>query len=194
MKKTKKSDLQKECIHFTEFRLQNNISQKDLAKYLGVSSSFISLVEAGKTSLPDNFIDKLYENPFHWNANALIPEWFRINQVLMYINETRNAQRKSEGLAPQFFHVEKELLQSIKHGLAKIPEHLAEEIILKFPEINKDWILTGAGKMVLTVDLKLTVLELERKIDRLTAELQGYKTIFHKIAKAFVEAFESTDK
>lgn len=190
-----KLDRQKDYIRLFEFRRENNILQKDLANYLGISRGYISVIETQKSPIPWETLEKIFNNPYHWNTKVLVPCWHRISQLLTYINETRNAQREMEGLAPEYFHVEENLLKKIKYGDSAIPNHLAKEIVAKAPEINMDWILTGAGDMIKKEETPTpTHFEvLEQKIDGLTAEIQECKTLIYKIAKAFVEAFESTE-
>ena len=53
------------------FRQDNNIPQKAVADYLGVSTSFISAIERGLARLPLVMLQKLIENPNSWDPTAL---------------------------------------------------------------------------------------------------------------------------
>ena len=53
------------------FRKINNLLQKDLADYLGVSREFISMAESGKAQLPYQHLRKLLENDRGWDVSML---------------------------------------------------------------------------------------------------------------------------
>ena len=57
-------------IDLKAFRKANNISQVELAEYLGVGQSFISQVEKGLRPLPKEYISKLSANP-NWDISML---------------------------------------------------------------------------------------------------------------------------
>ena len=186
MSKINKLTKQKDCIRLLEFRQENNILQKDLAVYLGVSRGYVSMIETQRSAISLDSLEKIFNNPYHWNTDMLVPHWYRISQFLTYFNETRNAQREMEGLTPVYFWVDENLLQDIKYGASAIPKRVAEEIVAKAPEINMDWILTGEGDMIKKKEepTPSPVQVLEQKIDRLTAEIQECKALLCKIAKA----------
>ena len=186
MSKINKLTKQKDCIRLLEFRQENNILQKDLAVYLGVSRGYVSMIETQRSAISLDSLEKIFNNPYHWNTDMLVPHWYRISQFLAYFNETRNAQREKEGLTPVYFWVEENLLKKIKYGDSAIPDYLAEEIAAKAPEINMDWILTGAGDMIKKEEAPkpLHFEVLQQKIDRLAAEIQECKALLCKIAKA----------
>lgn len=46
-------------VDLKEFRQVNGLKQKDLAEVLGVSRSFISLIESGFSKLPDKYLQTL---------------------------------------------------------------------------------------------------------------------------------------
>lgn len=50
-------------IDIKEFRRKNNLTQKELADYLGVTQAFISNMEAGRDKVPDRYISKILGNP-----------------------------------------------------------------------------------------------------------------------------------
>ena len=57
---------------FKSFIFFNNISQKDVIEYLGVSKGYMSLVISGKKKLSEENYRKLLENPFGWDTSMLI--------------------------------------------------------------------------------------------------------------------------
>lgn len=60
-----------EIIDLKAFRKANNISQVQLAEYLGVVQSFISQVEKGVRPIPKEFISKITANQ-DWDTSMLI--------------------------------------------------------------------------------------------------------------------------
>ena len=58
-------------VDLKAFRRKNNLLQKDLATYLGISREFISMVESGKAVLPRNHICKLLNNDKGWDTSAI---------------------------------------------------------------------------------------------------------------------------
>lgn len=58
-------------IDLKAFRKANNISQVELAEYLGIGQSFISQIEKGTRPIPPEYISKLSANQ-NWNCSMLI--------------------------------------------------------------------------------------------------------------------------
>lgn len=54
-----------------KFRRDNNLSQEDLANYLGVSIPFVSQIETGKRDIPEHQLSKLLLNGMGWDIAAL---------------------------------------------------------------------------------------------------------------------------
>lgn len=50
---------------------EENIKQKQLADYLGVSAGYISQVIAGEKTLSDEKLSKVLNNPFGWDTSLL---------------------------------------------------------------------------------------------------------------------------
>ena len=57
-------------LNLTNFRQENNLLQKDLADFLGVSRGYISMVESGKSHLSKENIKKILSNK-SWNSETL---------------------------------------------------------------------------------------------------------------------------
>lgn len=71
-------------IDIESFRKQNHISQADLAKFLGISRSFVNQVENGKVSLPDaRLLELLEKGPKEkgWDIFPLVPAYGRIMKL-----------------------------------------------------------------------------------------------------------------
>lgn len=58
-------------LDFRAFIYVNNIPQKDIAAYLGVSKGYISQVISGKKELSDSNLSKLVNNPHGWDVSML---------------------------------------------------------------------------------------------------------------------------
>ena len=58
-------------IDIKAFRKANDLSQVELAKFLGVGQSFISQIEKGDRPLPSDSLDKILTNN-EWNHSALV--------------------------------------------------------------------------------------------------------------------------
>ena len=53
------------------FRKDNNLLQKDLADFLGVSRGYIAMAETGKCGLSEKQVGKLLTNTKGWDVSAL---------------------------------------------------------------------------------------------------------------------------
>lgn len=60
-----------EAVDFKRFRKLNNLKQKDIADYLGVTRSFVSQVESGSSPLPDDKLEKILTNEKGWDISML---------------------------------------------------------------------------------------------------------------------------
>ena len=58
-------------LDLKKFRRDNNLSQEDLANYLGVSIPFVSQIETGKRDIPEHQLSKLLLNGMGWDIAAL---------------------------------------------------------------------------------------------------------------------------
>ena len=58
-------------IDLKAFRKANNLSQVQLAEYLGVGQSFISQIEKGDRPLPYEYISKISANAHRWDTSML---------------------------------------------------------------------------------------------------------------------------
>ena len=185
-------------VNLTAFRQRNGILQKDLADYLGVSRGYISLVESGRSNLSPENIDKIFDNPYHWNTDDLVPAYTRLSRVLDYLNGERNVQRAAEGLGPAFFSFlpndESEL--AIKHGYSDIPEHVADQWCHEAPELSRKWLLYGEGEMLVqkAAEEPAPIEVLQAKVDKLEAAIEEYKNTVERLvgslSKQITEALQ----
>lgn len=177
-------------INLSAFRQRNGILQKDLADYLAVSRGYISMVESGKSTLAKDSLEKLYNNPFHWDVNDLVPAFSRLNLAIDYLNITRNERRAAEGLPPAFFLTGgDDEIEAIKYGYSGIPEYLVDMWCSGAPELNRDWLLMGKGEMLIeeNQDSPSPIEVLQNKIDKLEAELLDCKALIEQMSVSLPE-------
>jgi transcriptional regulator with XRE-family HTH domain len=71
-------------IDLRGFRLANNITQGELADYLGVTRGFISSIENGRANLPDKKLEYLYtmsKKERSWDTDRLMPDSTRLLEL-----------------------------------------------------------------------------------------------------------------
>lgn len=56
---------------FKRFMYEQNIKQKEVAGYLGLSKGYVSLVISGQRPLSEENLRKLINNPFGWDTSIL---------------------------------------------------------------------------------------------------------------------------
>jgi transcriptional regulator with XRE-family HTH domain len=102
-------------VDLKTFRKKNGITQKELAKFLGITHGFISQVELGKSRLPEDKLEKLLNNDRGWAVDDLVEaensinlqtEVERLNKTIDGLNETIRIQgetikTQSETIAKQ---------------------------------------------------------------------------------------------
>ena len=130
-------------VDLFSFRKRNGLLQQDVADFLGVTRGYISLVEKGKSKLSSISIDKILDSSreMHWDTEDLVPAYTRLCRFLYYSKEEVYAGRKNKPFQiigmPRF-----------KYGREGISERLADSIIHDYPEVSRDWLITGEGKML----------------------------------------------
>lgn len=58
-------------VDLKAFRKANNLTQNELANYLGVGQGFISQMEKGDRPVPKEYISTLSANPYGWDVSML---------------------------------------------------------------------------------------------------------------------------
>lgn len=113
-------------MDFKGFIYQNDISQKDIVDYLGVSKGYMSLVISGKKKLSEENFRKLIENPYNWDTSMLTASDQPENPAI--------EKPEERGIVDQLFTLLREeqasnkiLLQLLKEKDEKI-EALLEEL------------------------------------------------------------------
>lgn len=67
-----------------KFREANNLTQVELAKYLGVEQGFISQMESSDRPVPQKYIDKILNNTNGWDI-SMMSEPKRIEDRMWFI-------------------------------------------------------------------------------------------------------------
>jgi len=109
------------------FRKANGITQDAVAEYLGVTKGFISQVENGKSTLPEEKIVKLLQNDRGWSFE----DYRKMAVALMTVEvpaqktETRDVVLKLPDTPPvQHYHITAEELESLKEQIRKKDEQI----------------------------------------------------------------------
>lgn len=180
-------------INLELFRRNNKITQIDLAKFLGTSRSFLSLVESGRSKLPDDKIDKILGEgriANKWDVSSLNPVFCRLSDVCeAFAMNNSNALNWETGHS--ILHISPVDMLKIKHGKLEITDAIAEAVCTQFPDIDRNWLQYGNGSMMAKDNiykvpepsqrisyeeeiafLKKKVMELEMKMDALLAAKQ----------------------
>jgi len=137
-------------INLELFRRNNKITQIDLAKFLGTSRSFLSLVESGRSKLPDDKIDKIMGEgriAYRWDVSPLNPAFCRLSDVCeAFAMDNSNALNWETGHS--ILHISPVDMLKIKHGKLKITDAVAEDVCIQFPDIDRNWLQYGNGSML----------------------------------------------
>ncbi len=136
------------------FRTERNLSQRDIAKALGVSSSFLSVIEHGKKPVPASVLDKLCE-------------LYDVENIDDYISET------SPQVIPTIGNHNYNVINSPQGVI--IPYELVGRLIK--PGVNDTPAQQGEMSSLIQV-LNATnqrLIDAENKIKKLEAELEKYR-------------------
>lgn len=134
-------------VCLAEFRQRNGLSQGELGRLLGTSSSYISSVESGNGKFSFEKMQKLWAlGEGKWFMEDLVPAYTRLCKV-------RDEALWSGGTAfAEAFEkaVPAHLMESIKYGQQGIDLLLADKIIDICPpdvHFSKIWLVAGEGEM-----------------------------------------------
>lgn len=167
-------------IDLQTFRRVNNITQGELADFLGVTRGFISLIENGKAKLPDDkqrLIMTKGKEEMGWDVEELIPAYKRI-LILMDLQRSR---LKAEGVDDEvelnnysIIGIPGEACMRILEGKGTFTQTIAEQVKSKIPDINIKWLLTGEGD-ILVKDKPGYASKLQQDIKKLYTEIRSMK-------------------
>ena len=140
-------------IHLREFRKANKISQQFLADFLGTNRSFLSLIEVGKSKLPNDKIDKIMSEgvqKYGWDVSFLNPLFYRLYELA----EANHILSKST--TPFVFdwktgqselHITPIEMLAIKHGKQFLSDEIVNQIVEQIPNVNLNWLKFGTETM-----------------------------------------------
>lgn len=169
-------------VCLADFRRNNGLLQQDIADYLNVSRGYVSLVENGTSKLSKNKIDKLYESRElkHWDTSSLIPAFYRLNAL---------AKKITLDDIPG--------IERVKYGETGITDVMADYIMAKVPEVNKEWLIDGKGMMfwdeggdVSASTRHTSIKDLQRRIAKIQKELNLLSSQLKEMGPNIEEADE----
>lgn len=147
--------MKKKPIDLRAFRLANNITQGELAEYLGVTRGFISAIENGRANLPDKKIDYLLEmakKDKSWDTTKLTPDSSRLTTIA-----TMTYSKKKPPLDLQErFGISEEIYYKIMNARAALSPTVIEQLTEKNPNLNPEWLATGKGNQYLFDEKRLS--------------------------------------
>ena len=134
-------------VCLAEFRQRNGLSQAELGRLLGTSSSYISSVESGNGKFSVEKMQKLWTlGEGKWFMEDLVPAYTRLCKV------KEDALWSGQEVFAEAFEkaVPAHLMESIKYGQQGIDLLLADKIIDICPpdvHFSKIWLMAGEGEM-----------------------------------------------
>lgn len=137
-------------INLEMFRKRNGITQIALSEFLGTSRSFLSLVESGRSKLPNDKIDKIMGDGRimkGWDVSDLNPAFCRLDQVCRTYS-CGNATPLDWETGHSVLHISPVEMLKVKHGRTDISDSVADAVCLQFPEIDRNWLQYGNGTML----------------------------------------------
>lgn len=151
--------MEQKPIDLRGFRLANNITQGELADYLGVTRGFISSIENGRANLPDKKLEYLYtmsKKEKSWDTDKLMPYFTRIKKLIEYLNSNRSQDSLSKGIElnknefPEgTLGISLETYNRIRNGKSAITPTITEQLTKKIPDLSAEWLMTGEGDVFL---------------------------------------------
>lgn len=123
-----------QCVEIKAFRTANNLEQKEVAEYLGVTRQQISQIENGKSGLSKENIRKLLSNPYGWDVSMLPKDPMSVvgSVVINGSNKLNNSTKHQDNRqyysdSPDVLRAQIELLdERIKEKDAQIKEKDAQ--------------------------------------------------------------------
>lgn len=132
-------------VDVVAFQRRNHLTQGDIANFLGVSRSFISLVAKGKSKLTDMAIHKIVMES-DWDTTDLVPCFTRFCDVWRDYVESRGGELPVwplEDINP--FGISDGIVQDLFYGRIGLNDRIANSVMKIVPNLNREWFLTGVG-------------------------------------------------
>ena len=122
------------------FKKVNNLVNKDIADFLGVSPSYVSMVATGQTSLSDDKLSKLSKHPF-WDV-TLVPKPDVYTSPFLNFLVQNSISRKQ---IAEFMGVSVPFVSQIVKGQRTIPADKLQKI-LSHPIWDTSYLLNVARR------------------------------------------------
>lgn len=140
-----------------EFRTINNLTQKQLGFYLGVSHLYISQIENGRVNLSDKLQEKILNNDKGWdvspfdniqedNDDTLLTPNQRIAKLVQFLYDSKEIAGENELLIR--VRMTKDALNKILESKRNVTDKVIDKFCLTFRNINRTWLITGEGNMI----------------------------------------------
>ena len=140
----------KNYVNLAAFRKRNHLKQQDIADFLGVTRSFVSLVETGKAKLTDYAVHRLYIES-EWDPADLVPEYKRFVDIWRDYVESIGGELPIWPLEDDNpFGIHDCVIQDLFYGNIGLSDKIADEVMKLVPNLNREWFLSGEGPRYLT--------------------------------------------
>jgi len=126
-------------VDLKSFRERNGLKQSDVADIIKSKTSFISMIESGASKFPKDKLELIiaYAGCNDLDVDSLLPAFHRLKAALKYLEK----KKIKSPVSPQ-------LLDNLQWGKEELTPQIASEVCERCDDINKDWLLTGAGEML----------------------------------------------
>ena len=174
--------MEQKIIDLREFRKNNNLSQKELAEFLGITGGFISLIENGRAKLPNDKLERLLVEgkAKGWNTSELIPASSRI-LMLGELLQLRSGVK--DIVYEEALGLSSEDLTRIITGQGTFTRTNVEQIRQKVPDINVNWLMTGEGDVFMKEIPNSLNDEIYKELQAIRSELKEVKEAIQQLTK-----------
>lgn len=185
-------------IDIESFRKQNHITQAELAKFLGISRSFVNQAENGKVSLPDaRLLELLEKGPKEkgWDIYPLVPAYGRLLKLyyILINDDTKGTNHLFLGDDSDPFYLGEDVIESLRLGKTGITESIIQQIQKDFPYINRYWLETGEGNVYSFLESKDMGNELAKEVFSLRLEIDRQSQAIKRMEECLEEILAKLD-
>ena len=181
-------------IDLRGFRLANNITQGELADYLGVTRGFISSIENGRANLPDKKFEYLYtmsKKEKSWDTDVLLPYYSRLKELTNLLPSIKSSEKYENGrkcftyvFPKDTLGISQETYNKISKGKLAFTRTIVEQLTQKNPNINSRWLMTGEGDPFLKeIPNSLSNDEIHQELQALRSEVKELKEALQQLTK-----------
>ncbi len=189
-----KANMEQRPIDLRGFRLANNITQGELADYLGVTRGFISSIENGRANLPDKKLEYLYtmsKKEKSWDTDVLLPYYSRLKELTNLLPSIESSEKYENGrkyityvFPKDTLGISQETYNKISKGKLAFTRTIVEQLTQKNPNINSRWLMTGEGEPFLKeIPNSLSNDEIHQELQALRSEVKELKEALQQLTK-----------